>query len=83
MTVTKAVYEYLDSLKECDISGWKLYEIMELRTGRKTYPSTLLKICRNYADITGADFDCIDNQKSKYHFIPGVRLGSAIIAGRE
>ena len=84
MTVTKAVYKYLDSFNsKVELSGWQIFEAIKDITGKWTYPSTLIQMCRNYADITGADFECIDNQKSLYRFIPNVKLGNAIIVGKE
>ena len=82
MTVTQAVYRLMDKLPEREISGWELFEIVKGYTGKNTYPSTLLQIVRDYADITGADFICIDRKKSIYKYIPCIRLGNAIIDRR-
>ena len=83
MTITKTLFDYFDSLSECIISGWDLFEEIRTRTGKNTYPSTLLKMAREYADISGADFICIDTKKSIYKFKPCIRLGNAIIRGKE
>ena len=82
MTVTQAVYKVMDKLPEREISGWELFEIVKGFTGKNTYPSTLLQMVRDYADITGADFVCVDRQKSIYKYTPGFRLGTAIIDRR-
>ena len=79
----KELFKLLDSLPECDISGWQLFERMFIRTGKKTYPHTLLNYCREYADISGADFFCIDYQKSKYQYKPFLKISTALISGKE
>lgn len=83
MTVRKAVFEYLDSIDSCNISGWKLFDHIASVTGRHSYPTTLLNYAREYADISGGKFKCIDNQRSIYQFEKGIILGSAILSGVE
>lgn len=78
MSVTSELYKVLDDMPERTLSGWELFEIMHDITGIKTYPSTLIKRCREYADMTGATFECIDAQNSKYHYVPGFGMGNAI-----
>jgi len=75
MSVTKDLYAMLDTWQERDITGWELQRIMYERTGRNTYPSTLLKKCREYADMTGAEFKCTCPSESRYHFVPGFGIG--------
>lgn len=82
MTIKAALWNLFDSLTECDISGWRLFDLMYARTGRKTYPQTLLDYCREYADIAGAEFRCIDRERSIYRFTPGVKIAGAIIDRR-
>lgn len=68
-TVTSVVYDYLDSLQGTRIiSGWQLFDTIRGKTGKNTYPTTLLEYCRNYADISGSEFKCIDKKKSIYLF---------------
>lgn len=83
MTVTKTVYRILDDMQECNISGWRLFDMVHRETGKHSYPSTILDICRKYADITGSDFECIDRTKSIYHFKPNIRLGNAAVVSYE
>lgn len=83
MSIRREVFKILDSLPETNISGWKLHEMIYMKTGRKPYPPTLLQYARDYADISGGSFTCVDPQKSIYRFKPGFRIESAIIAGRE
>lgn len=83
MTVKEAVFEYFDSLQSCNISGWKLFDHIASVTGKHSYPTTLLNYAREYADISAGSFNCIDNQRSIYHFEKGFVLGPAIIAGKE
>lgn len=72
MTVTKIVYDFLDNLVDgTEISGWSLTEQINARSGRNTYPSTLLDYCRDYCDIVGGEWECINNQKSIYKFHKG------------
>lgn len=52
MTVTKTVYNYLDTLKDGTIiSGWSLFDKINSITGKKTYPSTLLSYARIYCKL--------------------------------
>lgn len=84
MTIRKEVYLYMDKLPECSISGWQLFTVISVRTGKKTYPTTLLNMCRTYADLTGSDFVCIDRKKSIYHFKPSkIKIGDALLGGKE
>lgn len=79
MNSTTVIYEILDHMKECVISGWELQNMVVEKSGRHPYPSTVLQKARDYADITGATFECVDSQLSKYHFIPGFGMGKASI----
>lgn len=85
MSVTKIVYNFLDNLEDgFVISGWALTNEINSRSGRNTYPSTLLGYCRAYCDIVGGDWECLDNQKSIYKFHKGaVVLGKCILEGKE
>lgn len=77
MSVTQELYKLLDDLKPGRISGWRLYSMMYERTGKHTYPKNLLDMARRYADITGADFICIDADKSIYDYRPGfIKIGN-------
>lgn len=77
MSVTSELYKLLDELEPGQISGWKLFSMMNKRTGKKTYPKNLLDMARRYADITGADFNCIDPDKSIYVYKPGyIKIGN-------
>lgn len=72
MNVNKIVYDFLDNLADgVEISGWSLTEQINTKSGRNTYPSTLLDYCRDYCDITGGEWECIDNKKSIYKFHKG------------
>jgi len=84
LSVTRVVYEVLDSLPEGKISGRELQYMVTLRLENKDpYHSTVLDKARDYADITGADFQCVDGKRSIYHFRPGFRLGNTKIEGKE
>ncbi|MBU1081638.1 MAG: hypothetical protein KKB59_14240 [Spirochaetes bacterium] len=78
MSVKQVLFEYLDTLAAGSISGWRLFEDIAKRTGRKTYPQTLLDYAREYTELAGAEFNCIDNQKSVYFYKPGAKIASAI-----
>jgi hypothetical protein len=44
----------------------------------------LLGYCREYCDIVGGDWECLDNQKSIYKFHKGaVILGNCVLEGKE
>jgi hypothetical protein len=85
MSVKKEMFKYLDSLADNKIvSGWEIAESLRTATGKHTYPSTLLGYCREYCDITGGRWECLDNQKSIYKFHKGViLLGGCSPQGRE
>ena len=83
-SVRQTVFEFLDNLEGgAIVSGWQIYEHCESVTGRHTYPTTLLNYCRQYADISGAEFVCVDFEKSKYKFTPGFTKLSGLSLGRE
>lgn len=79
MTLRKIIFKFLDNQQECNISGWQLFNIIHNATGKSPYPTTILQICREYADITGADFICVNHSKSIYKYIPGIKIGNAIL----
>lgn len=84
-TIKQAVYDILDSMDDRSVvGGWELYDKVRAVTGRNTYPSTILGYCRDYCDITGGEFICLDNQKSKYMLIKGsITLGGFMPNGKE
>lgn len=79
MTVKSVLWELLDSFSERTISGWQLFAMMESRTSRATYPTTLLDYVREYCDASGASFECIDQVRSIYRFVPGAKIAGALI----
>jgi len=84
LSVTRAVYAVLDDLPEGRISGRELQYMVTLRLENKDpYHSSVLEKARDYADITGATFECVDGKRSIYNFRPGFRLGDTKIGGRE
>lgn len=84
LSVTRAVYAVLDELPEGRISGRELQFMVTLRLdNRDPYHSTVLEKARDYCDITGGEFECVDGKRSIYNFRPGFRLGDAILGGRE
>lgn len=78
MSVRQSLFDYLDARPGGPISGWELFEDMARRTGRKTYPATLLQYAREYAELSGASFDVVDHERSIYHFIPGAKIAGSI-----
>jgi len=82
MTVKAHLWELLDSMDERKISGWALFEMMQARTGRMTYPQTLLDYVREYADVSGALFVCIDPVRSVYLYRPGFKIAGSTIDRR-
>lgn len=79
MTIKAAVFDILDHLPPCELSGWKLFDLVQEETGRKPYPPTLLQYAREYAELSGAAFDVIDSARSIYHYRPGVEIARAIL----
>lgn len=79
MTNRAAIFAHLDTLGECQISGRTLPDVVEAMNGKRPYHSTCLEDCRDYAYISGGVFECVDNKRSLYHFVPGVRVGEAIV----
>lgn len=78
MTIKSTLHRLLDHLPAGEISGWRLFDLMYERTGRKTYVETLLKYAREYADASGAVFECVDRERSIYRYDPGARIAGAI-----
>jgi len=78
--VKKIFYDFLDSVESPIIlSGWEIQKCLYEKTFKHTYPSTLLKYARDYADVTGSDFICLDKKESKYKFVRFVKFGDAVI----
>ena len=78
--VKKIFYDFLDSVESPIIlSGWEIQKCLYEKTFKHTYPSTLLRYARDYADITGSDFICLDKKESKYKFERFVKLEGAIL----
>ena len=82
MTIKAHLWEFLDQLGPATISGWRLFDEMVARTGRKTYPPTLLDYAREYADFSGALLECVDPARSVYRFTPGHKIAGAIVDRR-
>jgi hypothetical protein len=73
------VFAFLDAHPGGVITGWELFDYVRPRTGRLTYPSTLIGYARDYASIAGASFDCVDPIHSKYNYRRGCGLADAIL----
>jgi len=79
LTIKSALHLHLDTIATPTIfTGWQLFEAMEKRTHRKTYPGTLLEYAREYCALSGAELECIEPRESRYRYVPGVRIGGAI-----
>lgn len=84
MSVKSKTFTYLDELADNSrISGWEIADAIRMLTGRHTYPSTLLGYCREYCDITGGKWECVDNQRSIYVFHKGVFTLNGNIPSKE
>ena len=79
MSIRQTLFAYLDDHPAGFISGWELFQDMAKATGRKTYPATLLEYARDYSELSGAEFRCIDNQESRYYYHPGASIAGAIM----
>jgi hypothetical protein len=79
MTIKATLHRLLDSQPPGLISGWLLFDLMYPLTGEKTYPPTLLDYAREYADASGAVFECVDRVRSIYRYEPGSAIAGAII----
>lgn len=78
--VKKIFYDFLDSVESPIIlSGWEIQKRLYEKTFKHTYPSTLLRYARDYADITGSDFTCLDKKKSIYKFERFAKFDGAIL----
>ena len=79
MSIKQTVFNYLDSIKSpSNFSGWELQQKLKSITGKNTYPSTLLKYAREYADISGSTLKCLDVKESQYSFCRQFSLGNSI-----
>lgn len=80
VNVKKIFYDFLDNVETpAFLSGWEIQKSLYEKTFKHTYPSTLLKYARDYADATGSDFICLDKKESKYKFERLTKFGDAII----
>jgi hypothetical protein len=79
-SIKKDLFRFLDSIESPKIfHGWWLQKRMFSITGKQTYPSTLLDYAREYADITGSDFVCLNKALSKYKFERIHKISKAIL----
>ncbi len=79
-TIKYKTYMLLDKIySPWTFYGWELQSKMHAETGKNPYPSTLLDYVRDYADVTGSNFKCIDKNKSKYVFERIHKFGDSII----
>jgi hypothetical protein len=78
-SIRQSLFAYLDSLSPRNISGWDLFAEIQTRTGRNSYPATLLGYAREYSAISGARFDCVDPERSIYRFEPSAKIAGAIV----
>lgn len=77
-SVKRSLFAYMDSRPAGVITGWELFAAMESRTGRKTYPGTLLQYAREYADVSGSTLECVNPAESRYQYTPGYKVAGAI-----
>lgn len=83
LSVRQTLFRYLDSLPECTIYGLHLQMTINGITGKATFASTILSYAKDYADRSGATFECLKKQESKYHYIPCVKISGALDYGKE
>ncbi len=88
MTNRQATFLILDNLSNGNYYGSSLttlvHTLLESKgINKKPYPSTILSYCRQYADISGADFVCISNKESLYNYIPNVKISNALCYSNE
>lgn len=67
----------MDGRQPGPITGWELFAAMESRTGKRTYPGTLLQYAREYADIAGATLECVSARESRYQYTPECKVAGA------
>lgn len=81
--IKKTFFKFMDTMPETKFGSWDLYSVMFSKTGVKTLPATLIQYAREYADIAGATLECIKPEESIYKYIPGCKIGDAILGGKE
>jgi hypothetical protein len=73
--IKKEVYKYLDSIKYSGyLSGWAIRSIIVERTNYSVYPTVVLKLCKEWAYLSGGTFDCVDYRNSLYRVSPGIKI---------
>jgi hypothetical protein len=77
MSNRQKVFKILDDLPEGNYFGRDITELVYQITIKRPYDSTILTYCREYADISGSDFYCIDKQKSRYYYKPNCKISGA------
>lgn len=77
-SIRQSLFRYMDGQGPRVITGWELFGAMEARTGRKTYPGTLLSYLRDYCDVSGANLECVNPRESRYKFTPGHKISGAL-----
>lgn len=79
MTGRAAVYSILDEFEGSRISGWDLFDLVYLKTGRRPYPHRLLAYARDWADASCGEFECVDRTRSIYKITKGYPIAGAIL----
>jgi len=83
MSIRTDVYKMLDALQEQNFSKEGICKEVAIRTGIRPVPRTIMKYCREYADISGACLVCFNKRAGIYHYRPGFLIESAILQGKE
>jgi hypothetical protein len=82
MSNRQTVFKVLDSLPKGLYYGWQIESLVHKETiqeHKKPYISTILSYVREYCNISGASFICVDRNKSLYTYEQGYRIYGAIL----
>lgn len=77
-SVRQTVYRFLENHEAGIIFGLQLTKHINLVTGKETYAGTILSYAKQYADASGASFDCLSIKESKYRYEPGFKIVGGI-----
>jgi len=79
MTIKAALWQMMDDLPSGRYGLWTLTDMLNVQTDHHTMPHTVKRYIKEYADISGAGFICVVQNKSIFEYAPGCKIAGSFI----